>query len=359
MEEKIYDRQVTKQSLSMRVIDEKQIGRHYTFSQLSELFTYTPAPPLSATPPKEPCKRPDSDIILSQVLDKLQPRWVVGYHEHDSLLEHVFDEELSEEEQKKAWELYNREKTMEYNIGLIGARADSLSQQPTSLNAESMLQPQPAAAATTAEAAANHQSNPVQQNVRLIMAYLTNCLQTAKIVEANLLSQRKMEDALAAGRPFDQGMYNRIKDKLNQQMKHLNQAIDSLRYVIPYLKHFPEANQLYGNLLENIERINQLSSRYRVPVPGQAPFYSVQSLVQVPGQSPGPVHVPGQNPVHVSGQNPVHVPGQRLSHVPGQRLIHVPDQRPVHIPVQRPVHVPAGLQPVQTTQSQSPSTSHP
>ena len=130
MEEKIYDRQVTKQSLSLRVIDEKQIGRHYTFSQLQELFTFTPAPPPSDTPPDEPFELPDSeDIIFCKILKNLQPKVVIKYHKHDSLLEHVFDEELSEEERKAAWESYNAQKEMEsrtYNIGINMQQGGSL-----------------------------------------------------------------------------------------------------------------------------------------------------------------------------------------------------------------------------------------
>lgn len=38
MEMKVYERQVTKQAISKRVVDEQQIDRHYTQDNLAELY---------------------------------------------------------------------------------------------------------------------------------------------------------------------------------------------------------------------------------------------------------------------------------------------------------------------------------
>ncbi|XP_041864053.1 transcriptional regulator ATRX-like [Melanotaenia boesemani] len=110
MEEKIYDRQVTKQSLSYRVVDQQQIERHFTLFELTELYTFEPD--LLDDPNSKKSKRPLSlipkDTFLAQLLETCKDQ-IVSYHEHESLLDHKQEEELSEAERKDAWAEYEAE----------------------------------------------------------------------------------------------------------------------------------------------------------------------------------------------------------------------------------------------------------
>ncbi|XP_032389041.1 transcriptional regulator ATRX isoform X2 [Etheostoma spectabile] len=112
MEEKIYDRQVTKQSLSYRVVDQQQIERHFTLFELTELYVFEPD--LLGDPNSKKSKRSTPvlprDKVLAQLLQTCKDQ-IVSYHEHESLLDHKQEEELSEAERKDAWAEYEAEST--------------------------------------------------------------------------------------------------------------------------------------------------------------------------------------------------------------------------------------------------------
>ncbi|KAL0829318.1 hypothetical protein ABMA28_004116 [Loxostege sticticalis] len=104
MEEKIYERQVTKQAISKRVIDEQQIDRHYAENDLAELYKFEPTPPQPRPLPPLP-----KDRLFAEMLREHETQ-IYKYHEHDSLLENKEEETLSEEERKAAWEDFENEK---------------------------------------------------------------------------------------------------------------------------------------------------------------------------------------------------------------------------------------------------------
>ncbi|XP_066515415.1 transcriptional regulator ATRX-like isoform X2 [Hoplias malabaricus] len=111
MEQKIYERQVAKQSLSSRVVDQQQIQRHFTHSQLNELYRFHPD-----KHPKTHSSTIGMDKVLVQLLQQCGQS-IVRFHEHDSLLDHRQEEELSAEERKAAWEEYQAEETGSVNLG--------------------------------------------------------------------------------------------------------------------------------------------------------------------------------------------------------------------------------------------------
>ncbi|XP_046893357.1 transcriptional regulator ATRX-like isoform X2 [Hypomesus transpacificus] len=111
MEEKIYDRQVAKQSLSFRVVDQQQIERHFTLFELTELYMFEPdllEEPNSEKKNKKPLHLLPKDLILAELLQGCREH-IVRYHEHESLLDHKEEEELSEADRKAAWDEYEAE----------------------------------------------------------------------------------------------------------------------------------------------------------------------------------------------------------------------------------------------------------
>lgn len=104
MEEKIYERQVTKQAISKRVIDEQQIDRHYNQNDLQELYKYDLEPDDERILPLLP-----KDRLFAEMLKKYEDI-IYKYHEHDSLLENKEEETLNEAERKAAWEEFEAEK---------------------------------------------------------------------------------------------------------------------------------------------------------------------------------------------------------------------------------------------------------
>lgn len=104
MEEKIYERQVTKQAISKRVIDEQQIDRHYNQNDLQELYKYDLEPDDERILPILP-----KDRLFAEMLKKFEDM-IYKYHEHDTLLENKEEETLDEAERKQAWEEFEAEK---------------------------------------------------------------------------------------------------------------------------------------------------------------------------------------------------------------------------------------------------------
>lgn len=103
MEEKVYSRSVTKQAMSGRVVDKRQIDRHYKMSELSELYVLTKTDHNARPNPQMP-----ADEFLKFLLHTY-PKQVYKYHDHERLLENKPDQDLNDDEKDEAWKLYEAE----------------------------------------------------------------------------------------------------------------------------------------------------------------------------------------------------------------------------------------------------------
>lgn len=150
---------------------------------------------------------------------------MVQYHEHDSLLQHVYDEELSEAEQRAAWESYNAEKSAEtarYNFQVLHSRLE----QSTSAAAAHLppshqqpsLQQQPPAAGPR---------NPYGQD---IAATLLNLLTEANAKVGTLA--RTQHQQIHLTQRLRSGCSPEETQRVSQELQRVNEDLKRLFVVV-------------------------------------------------------------------------------------------------------------------------------
>ncbi|GLV36408.1 XNP [Carabus blaptoides fortunei] len=105
MEEVVHSRAVTKLAISGRVVDERQINRHFRSDDLQKMYRLnieTKDPPRPTLP---------YDRLLAKLWDMHNPV-LYKFHDHESMLENLPHEELNEEEMKLAWEEFHNEEEL-------------------------------------------------------------------------------------------------------------------------------------------------------------------------------------------------------------------------------------------------------
>ncbi|XP_018577757.1 transcriptional regulator ATRX [Anoplophora glabripennis] len=101
MEEKVYQRTVTKLAIAHRVVDKHQITRHYKSMDLQELYSCKP----DADTERPICNVPE-DKVLAKLILKLP--YIYKQHEHQALLKNRPEDNLNEHELNAAWDEFKR-----------------------------------------------------------------------------------------------------------------------------------------------------------------------------------------------------------------------------------------------------------
>ncbi|XP_031635228.1 transcriptional regulator ATRX homolog isoform X2 [Contarinia nasturtii] len=115
MEELIYKRQVTKLSLSKRIIDAKQTDRHFEENDLARLYSTEGIDPKEDPPEYDQSK----DDLLCAIL-QIHSDVIHNFHIHDSLLEEK-NENLTYEDKRNAWKEFSAQRDAEKNKMLRGS----------------------------------------------------------------------------------------------------------------------------------------------------------------------------------------------------------------------------------------------
>ncbi|KAL3073201.1 hypothetical protein niasHT_035477 [Heterodera trifolii] len=109
MEERIYNRQVTKESTARRVTEAAQIQRHYKVEDLELMYRFEPELLVDDADAHGPHLDPPKDRLLGDIILS-GTNAITSYHTHDLLLTSIEEEQLTSEEREEAWKEYESER---------------------------------------------------------------------------------------------------------------------------------------------------------------------------------------------------------------------------------------------------------
>ncbi|XP_015596106.1 transcriptional regulator ATRX isoform X1 [Cephus cinctus] len=261
MEEKIYNRQVTKLSLSCRVVDEQQIERHYSNNDLAELYKFEPHGDKD-----KPTLNLPKDRLLADIFLKCKDS-VENYHEHDSLLENKAEEELDEEERKQAWLEYEEEKKGKPPVSLASLNHQSNYYFQHQFNASQM----------------GDYSNPLDQNKMMMRLDYENLQQLIRKDYPNLTEEQ--QKTITNRTILD--MYNYLEKQAVHQL-----PANPMNMGYPTLDTVPRMGNMQGAIQQQMMYQQQMHQQRRQLLQhgNQQMNYAQQGNV---GQLPRPEDVPG------------------------------------------------------------------
>ena len=212
-------------------------------------------------------------MVLCSLLDKMQPQWIVSYHEHDSLLEHVFDEELSEEDRKAAWENYKSQMASEsksYNMQALQSRLEERMAEQGSLMSAAVDHPAGSSIIRMLQTAVGH----VKEMMQLQQKYRHFSYQAQH--PGAVQAKREM---VVVGSMMNEG-YRKVAEGIEQVNNYL-MRVNSGQITLP-LDVTRTVNAFRQYLITELERFESLSNSR---LPALNPHVSSTTPYTGPGMS--------------------------------------------------------------------------
>ncbi|XP_058447981.1 uncharacterized protein LOC131428230 [Malaya genurostris] len=240
MEEKVYSRAVTKQAMSHRVADKKQVDRNFNMAELEELYHFE-----RANMAERPKLAPAEDDLLSTLLLKRE-KLIYRYHTHERMLDNKTEQDLTDLEKQVAWTEYKKKGLVPDDdpVGDIRKSNSQLSEPDVDTELRSMFEKACASASdTTDKSGTNLDPIPIPPKQSMYTTRDERLLDNVRETDTNTVSgllqdSTSTEDLSADIYCLESDMMDKIKSEIeidharvNFSMREQNEISDEANQV--------------------------------------------------------------------------------------------------------------------------------